>query len=162
MQSHLISVFFLKRADKFCIHITLMVDWSGSRRLKNVQNKIAMCTTSVKPSNSLKQNENKDPTNTETTKKASMLPRVSRLPVPVKNLRLQTPLDFTQSHSKWEENPLTVSYAFLPFISFFFCLFLVEGWLLSVVCLPFRVRQGRRSRAPGQYLLTCRSPGAQE
>lgn len=81
-------------------------------------------TTSVQPScspNLSKKNENKDPANKDIVKKASVLPRVSRLPVPVKNLRLQTPFDFSQSHCNWEEKPLTVSNVFLLlFIDFFY------------------------------------------
>lgn len=126
-------------------------------RLKNVQNKMLMQTASVKPPHPLKQNENKDPATAEKVKKAPLPTRVSRLPVPVKNLRLQTPSDFTQSHCKWEEKPLTVSNAFpLALVSFFF------PSLLIVSFYSYRVRQGRRSRAPGQYLSTCHSPGAQE
>lgn len=74
---------------------------------------------SVKPSSAphhSKQNENRDPANSETGKKAPVRPGVSRLPVPVKNLRLHTPSEFSQSHCKWEEKPLTVSN---PFVSYF-------------------------------------------
>lgn len=103
-----------------------------------------MQTTSVKPScapHPSKRNENKDPANTEIVQKASVLPRVSRLPVPVKNLRLHTPSDFTQSHCKWEDKPLTVSNAFSSTFIYFFIIslfFVVESFhlLLCILCIP--------------------------
>lgn len=109
------------------VYSDVLVDWSGTRRLKNVQNKMPMQTASLKPSHLSKQNENKDPAKAETVKKASLLPPVSRLPVPVKNLRLPTPSDFTQSHCKWEEKPLTVSNAFPPVLIYFSFAFFIEG-----------------------------------
>ncbi|XP_060913587.1 uncharacterized protein troap isoform X1 [Labrus mixtus] len=50
--------------------------------------------------------ENQDPGNSPMGKKAPVRPGVSRLPVLAKSLRLQTPVDFGQSHSRWEEKPL--------------------------------------------------------
>ncbi|XP_051281743.1 uncharacterized protein troap isoform X1 [Dicentrarchus labrax] len=50
--------------------------------------------------------ENKNPGNSEIDKKAPVRAGVSRLPVLAKSLRLQTPSDFSQSHSRWEEKPL--------------------------------------------------------
>ncbi|KAM6981805.1 uncharacterized protein troap [Tautogolabrus adspersus] len=50
--------------------------------------------------------ENQDPGSSQMGKKAPIRPGVSRLPVLAKSLRLQTPVDFSQSHSKWEEKPL--------------------------------------------------------
>lgn len=157
--------FFLEPNNNEVVYTDVLVDWSDTHRLKNVQNKMPMQTVSVKPSHLSKQNENKDPANTETVKKASLLPRVSRLPVPVKNLRLQTPSDFTQSHCKWEEKPLTVSVFCCIFSCFnFYFLFCWKFPFITKRCVhrSYRVRQGKRSRAPGQYLSTCHSPGAQE
>lgn len=111
-----------------------------------------MQTTSVKPScapHPSKRNENKDPANTEIVQKASVLPRVSRLPVPVKNLHLHTPSDFTQSHCKWEEKPLTVSNAFSPtFISFFIIilLFLLKVSLYCYVLCAFLQGKARKKK----------------
>lgn len=130
--------YFFEPNNNKVVYTDVLVDWSGTHRLKNVQNKMPMQTASVKPSHPLKQNENKNPANAETVKKASLLPRGSRLPVPVKNLRLQTPSDFTQSHCKWEEKPLTVSNAFSPVLISFSFAFFVESFLLllCIVCVP--------------------------
>ncbi|XP_046895591.1 uncharacterized protein LOC124480380 isoform X1 [Hypomesus transpacificus] len=48
--------------------------------------------------------ENKDPAGSE---KAPGRPGISRLPVLAKSLKLQAPTDFTQSHRRWDENPLS-------------------------------------------------------
>ncbi|CAJ1085303.1 uncharacterized protein troap [Xyrichtys novacula] len=50
--------------------------------------------------------ENQDPENPQMGRKAPVRSGVSRLPVLAKSLHLQTPSDFSQSHSKWEEKPL--------------------------------------------------------
>lgn len=120
------------------VYTDVLVDLSGTRRLKNAQNKMPMQTASVKLPHPLKLNENKNPANAETVKKALLLPRVSRLPVPIKNLHLKTPSDFTHSHCKWEEKPLTVSDAFSHVLLSFSFAFFVESFLLllSIVCLP--------------------------
>ncbi|XP_034028201.1 uncharacterized protein LOC117512296 [Thalassophryne amazonica] len=51
--------------------------------------------------------ENLDPKSSEVVRKAPVRPGMSRLPVLAKSLHLQTPSDFSQSHCRWEEKPLT-------------------------------------------------------
>lgn len=140
------------------------MDWSRALRLRNVQNKMPVQPTSVKPSSAphhSKRNENRDPANSETGKKAPVRPGVSRLPVPVKNLRLQTPSEFSQSHCKWEEKPLTVSNAFVSyFFQYYHCT--ADSYVVVIFTYSYRGRRRRRSHAPGQYLSTCLSPRAQE
>lgn len=140
------------------------MDWSRAHRLRNVQNKMPMQPMSVKPSSAphhSKQNENRDPANSETGKKAPVRPGLSRLPVPVKNLRLHTPSEFSQSHCEWEEKPLTVSNAFVScFKKKYYCT--DDSYVVVIFTYPYRGRRGQRSHAPGQYLSTCLSPRAQE
>lgn len=82
-------------------------------RMKNEYNQIPAHPKSSKllsaPYLPTKDIENQDPGNLEMGRKAPVRPGVSRLPVLAKCLRLQTPSDFTQSHCRWEEKPLTVS-----------------------------------------------------
>ncbi|KAL6119731.1 uncharacterized protein ACO6RY_04248 [Pungitius sinensis] len=79
-------------------------------RTKNEQNKMPGNT---KPSKLLstphlsKQNmENQVPGLSESGGKVPVRPGVSRLPVLARSLRLQTPSNFSQSHSRWEAKPL--------------------------------------------------------
>ncbi|XP_029995691.1 uncharacterized protein troap [Sphaeramia orbicularis] len=80
-------------------------------RTKNEQNKMAgeakpskLMSASHPPNQNI---ENHDPRSSEKSRKAPVRPTVSRLPVLVKSLHLQTPSEFTQSHHRWEEKPLT-------------------------------------------------------
>ncbi|XP_068996913.1 uncharacterized protein troap [Embiotoca jacksoni] len=83
---------------------------SDCLRMKNEQNKKHVDKKPSKlqpaPHTSSKDSENKHPGSLEIGRKATVRPGVSRLPVPIKSLRLQTPCDFSQSHCKWEEKPL--------------------------------------------------------
>ncbi|XP_008294766.1 uncharacterized protein troap [Stegastes partitus] len=83
---------------------------SDFQRMKNEHNKRQADPKSSKPMSvshlSNKDSENKPPGNSEISKKAPVRPGVSRLPVLAKSLPLQTPNDFSQSHSRWEEKPL--------------------------------------------------------
>ncbi|XP_063742356.1 uncharacterized protein troap isoform X1 [Eleginops maclovinus] len=51
--------------------------------------------------------ENQDPGKSEFGRKAPLRPGISRIPVRAKSLHLPTASDFSQSHYKWEDNPLT-------------------------------------------------------
>lgn len=53
--------------------------------------------------------ENKDPG--EAGRRPFLQPGGSRLPVLAKSLKLQAPPVFKESHSKWEEKPLAVSFS---------------------------------------------------
>ncbi|XP_035014882.2 uncharacterized protein LOC118110862 isoform X2 [Hippoglossus stenolepis] len=79
-------------------------------RMKNEHNKILADQKPSKPVSaphlSKQDNENKDPGSSDTGRKAAVRPAVSRLPVLAKSLHLPTPVDFTQSHRRWEEKPL--------------------------------------------------------
>ncbi|XP_062247101.1 uncharacterized protein troap [Platichthys flesus] len=79
-------------------------------RLKNEHNKILADRKPSKPVTaphlSKQDNENKDPGSADTCRKGAVRPTVSRLPVLAKSLPLQTPVDFTQSHRRWEGKPL--------------------------------------------------------
>ncbi|XP_019944276.2 uncharacterized protein troap isoform X2 [Paralichthys olivaceus] len=79
-------------------------------RMKNEHNKILVNQKPSKPVSaphlSKQDNENKDPGRSDTGRKAAVRPAVSRLPVLAKSLHLQTPIDFRQSHCRWEEKPL--------------------------------------------------------
>ncbi|XP_026187164.1 uncharacterized protein troap [Mastacembelus armatus] len=81
------------------------------QRMKNEHNKML---ADPKPSKlhsshhlSDQDSENKDPGKAEMARKPPVRPGVSRLPVLAKSLELQTPSDFSQSHCRWEEKPLT-------------------------------------------------------
>ncbi|KAF3696829.1 hypothetical protein EXN66_Car012507 [Channa argus] len=84
---------------------------SGLLRMKNEHNRIIGDPKPFKlqsaPPLSKKDAENKDPGNSEITRKAPGRPIVSRLPVLAKSIHLQTPSGFSQSHCRWEEKPLT-------------------------------------------------------
>ncbi|XP_062314553.1 uncharacterized protein troap isoform X2 [Osmerus eperlanus] len=77
-------------------------------RMQNEFNKMTGDPTSSKylsvPHPTKRGIENKDPAGAE---KAPGRPGISRLPVLAKSLKLQAPTDFTQSHRRWEENPLS-------------------------------------------------------
>ncbi|XP_058497874.1 uncharacterized protein troap isoform X2 [Solea solea] len=79
-------------------------------RMKNEHNKIPADAKSSKlvsaPHLSKQDGENKDPGSSELSRKAPARAGISRLPVLAKSLHLQTPFDFSQSHSRWEEKPL--------------------------------------------------------
>uniref|UniRef100_A0AAQ6A4P8 Uncharacterized protein n=1 Tax=Amphiprion ocellaris TaxID=80972 RepID=A0AAQ6A4P8_AMPOC len=83
---------------------------SDFQRMKNDHNKRQAEPKSSKPVSvshlSNKDSENKPPGNSEISRKAPVRPGVSRLPVLAKSVHLQTPTNFSQSHSRWEEKPL--------------------------------------------------------
>lgn len=75
-------------------------------RLKSEQNKISDSKTSKVSLHPVRHNlENRDPLKTVKVHPPHIQIGVSRLPVLAKSLQLQTPNEFTRSHSKYEEKP---------------------------------------------------------
>lgn len=82
-----------------------------SPRMKNDNHKMAPDpkTFRLQFEPSTQDGENQDPGNSKIDIKAPQRPAVSRLPVLAKSLRLQTPSNFCESHSRWEDKSLAVS-----------------------------------------------------
>lgn len=109
MQSTYFRILLLKKGEKCDISVPTILPcrMKNEHNMKQVEPKLSKVMSSLHLSN--KDGENKDPA--ESSRKPPLQPGGSRLPVLAKSCKLQTPSEFKQSHYKWEEKPLTVSFS---------------------------------------------------